>query len=152
MARPRIDHQPGEVYGLLTLVREVEPGRDGVRWLCRCQCGREKAIHVYLVRHNKIQSCGCLSANGTGDKIDVPAAVVETMRAMRQAGQSLSTVAAATGYSRSVVDRIARQHRFGTQPTAIAVTLTRAEAGKAPLPAFHPLAMAELERAWGVGE
>jgi hypothetical protein len=47
---------PGEQYGRLTVVRNL-----GHRyWLCRCECGNERAIKVCLLRKGKMRSCGCL--------------------------------------------------------------------------------------------
>lgn len=41
----------------LTLIREI-PG--SIKALYRCECGTEKEINKYNVRHGKARSCGCL--------------------------------------------------------------------------------------------
>lgn len=50
-------------FGMLTVIREC-PERDSsssVRWLCRCDCGREKAIVGCQLRKGKVFSCGCVT-------------------------------------------------------------------------------------------
>jgi hypothetical protein len=45
---------PGQRIGRLTLLQRMK----GARWLCRCDCGKEKAVNVYC--SPPIMSCGCL--------------------------------------------------------------------------------------------
>jgi hypothetical protein len=51
--------EPGQRFGKLTTLRHLENDLKGYRqWLCKCECGNEKAIKVRdLTRH---KSCGCL--------------------------------------------------------------------------------------------
>lgn len=51
-----IDHT-GQKFGTLTVIRRVPNKSDRVRWLCRCECGRE--IEVYASNLNRYKSCGC---------------------------------------------------------------------------------------------
>lgn len=45
---------------LLVLSRVVRPGRDGIRWLVRCDCGKEKLMRTEVLRHSKrTVACGC---------------------------------------------------------------------------------------------
>jgi hypothetical protein len=48
--------QTGNRYNRWTFVRRVE----GRRWLCRCDCGVEKALINDSVSRGKTKSCGCL--------------------------------------------------------------------------------------------
>lgn len=55
----------GDIYGRLTVLREVEkqPRKDGrmVRqFLCRCSCGNLKTTDGSRLRNGALKSCGCL--------------------------------------------------------------------------------------------
>lgn len=52
--------KPGDIFGRLVIVREVEQTRNGRRFLCRCSCGAEKEIHLVKLSSGNTQSCGCL--------------------------------------------------------------------------------------------
>lgn len=54
--------ETGNRYNRLTVVG-VAPGRHktGYRWLCKCDCGTEKAIPGTGLRNGSYQSCGCLA-------------------------------------------------------------------------------------------
>jgi hypothetical protein len=73
------------------------------------------------------------------------------MRKMRAEGVSWEHMAPQIGMSRYWCHHVAVRHGFGeplghpSRPKV--VSNTRLSAGLAPLPAFHPLAMAELRRA-----
>jgi hypothetical protein len=51
----------GQKFNMLTVIAAAKSGRKGhKKWLCRCDCGNEKAIlATHLVRGNS-RSCGCL--------------------------------------------------------------------------------------------
>ena len=52
----------GQRFGrLLVLGRSSEPGKP-VRWLCRCDCGTEKAVLAGKLTTGNTVSCGCLVA------------------------------------------------------------------------------------------
>lgn len=51
----------GERYAMLTVIRRLDgPGK--VRWLCRCDCGNEKAYPTHAIYSGHAKSCGCLLA------------------------------------------------------------------------------------------
>lgn len=61
----QLNLKAGDRFGELTLVRWT-PGRrkkNGTwqrgRWLCRCACGREKAILTQSLRSGETRTCGC---------------------------------------------------------------------------------------------
>lgn len=57
----------GKVFGKLTAISPVRiKGERGLRWLCKCQCGKEKVIHGGHLRAGTTNSCGCLAL----DKIE----------------------------------------------------------------------------------
>lgn len=56
----------GQRFGRLTVVREIEPvtynGRQfHRRYICKCNCGNEKAVFQTCLRTGGTQSCGCLN-------------------------------------------------------------------------------------------
>ena len=66
MGRKKIEVHPGEVYGRLTILKEVEPyvspsGRKKRRVLAQCSCGSDP-IEVVLnhLRSGLTTSCGCV--------------------------------------------------------------------------------------------
>ena len=50
----------GKTFARWTIISK--PRRKRTRWyaLCRCKCGKEKAIYVYTLLARTSQSCGCL--------------------------------------------------------------------------------------------
>lgn len=50
----------GNRYGRLTVVREFRRTRQGVYWLCKCDCGNEYAVLGTKLRSGNTRSCGCL--------------------------------------------------------------------------------------------
>jgi len=51
----------GVKFGRLTADRRVgKSGRNGVPWLCVCDCGKEAVAPVGSLRSGQVQSCGCL--------------------------------------------------------------------------------------------
>jgi len=53
---------PGARFGRLTVIRRLPAVPKVYRYdaLCRCDCGKEKAILVCLLANGKAQSCGCI--------------------------------------------------------------------------------------------
>jgi hypothetical protein len=56
---PSITIQPGRRFGRWTVVREVDPGKPGKRYLCACACGTERPVFAHNLRAGKSCSCGC---------------------------------------------------------------------------------------------
>lgn len=51
----------GQVFGRLTVIREVAQAQNGDRrYLCRCLCGKLKTTGLRLLRSGCTRSCGCL--------------------------------------------------------------------------------------------
>jgi len=51
----------GQKFGRLTVVERVDNANDGhARWLCQCDCGKEKNINGRELRCGDTRSCGCL--------------------------------------------------------------------------------------------
>lgn len=58
----RIMVPPGEQFGKLTVVREIEQGPGvGRKILCSCSCGNSKIADIYNLVRGKILSCGCVT-------------------------------------------------------------------------------------------
>lgn len=52
----------GQVFGRLTVIREVEKDKHGKpKWLCRCECGNKRIIQGNHLRSGETNSCGCLA-------------------------------------------------------------------------------------------
>ena len=50
----------GRRVGKLTVVAEAPKNNSGkVRWLCRCDCGKEHIVIGTLLTTGRITSCGC---------------------------------------------------------------------------------------------
>lgn len=55
----------GNSYGRLTAIDYVDYG-DGIgRWLCICECGKEKIVKYNKLQTGKTRSCGCLSVENS---------------------------------------------------------------------------------------
>ena len=64
MGRKKKNHI-GEVYGKLTIVKEVEPyinpsGKKTRKFLCECKCGGNREARIDALKKGKIKSCGCM--------------------------------------------------------------------------------------------
>lgn len=50
----------GQRFGRLLVIEETGRNKhNAVMWLCRCDCGTEKAVRAYGLRSGKTRSCGC---------------------------------------------------------------------------------------------
>lgn len=64
MARPMIQAMPGDRYGFLTLLYEVEPDHRPFstshyrKFLVRCDCGTERTVRLCNMRSGTTRSCG----------------------------------------------------------------------------------------------
>lgn len=51
----------GQVFSRLTVLSmEENSNRKDVRWLCQCQCGKQKYISGKNLRSGHTRSCGCM--------------------------------------------------------------------------------------------
>lgn len=57
-----IKNEIGKKYGKLTVIERGEPDGKGVRWLCKCECGRLHTARGVFLRNSMIKSCGCSRA------------------------------------------------------------------------------------------
>ena len=56
----------GQKYGRLTAIKRVANNKHNqVRWLFKCDCGKDHIADVAPVRRGKIASCGCLRDEST---------------------------------------------------------------------------------------
>lgn len=53
-------NQTGSSFGLLKVIGKVLliPGKVGVYWLCKCKCGRLKAVRTNNLTGGNVRSCG----------------------------------------------------------------------------------------------
>lgn len=63
----RIKMNPGDKYGRLTIVSEVEKinKKGHRRFLCRCECGNMRTVDMAGLRQGTTKSCGCLAREQT---------------------------------------------------------------------------------------
>lgn len=53
----------GEKYNFLTVVSECgRTKHQGILWLCRCDCGKEKLLETAVIKRGATKSCGCYAA------------------------------------------------------------------------------------------
>jgi hypothetical protein len=60
--------QPGDRFGRLSVVEETpeRTSSGNVRWLCRCDCGRETTVSTSNLARGNVRSCGCLRVDAAG--------------------------------------------------------------------------------------
>jgi hypothetical protein len=58
----------GMVFGRLTVLSHLPDSSPKTKWLCRCDCGQQKAIAGQLLTAGKAKSCGCLSRELTSSR------------------------------------------------------------------------------------
>jgi hypothetical protein len=49
----------GQRFGYLLVEKEAPRLGPKVRWVCRCECGKEHTVTGVLLRNGEIKSCGC---------------------------------------------------------------------------------------------
>ena len=53
----------GRRFGRLTVIEEAPQAKPGkTRWLCKCECGKEKIVAGRELRTGDTKSCGCLKS------------------------------------------------------------------------------------------
>lgn len=50
----------GDRFGRLTVIERAENLSTCIRWLCRCDCGKETTVHASSLARGNSRSCGCL--------------------------------------------------------------------------------------------
>ena len=50
----------GKRFGILTVTEELGSGKQGVKWLCKCDCGNEITASTGDLTSGKRRSCGCV--------------------------------------------------------------------------------------------
>jgi len=53
----------GMRFGFLTVVREAMPRDRNRKFICRCDCGQERKVHLSALRHGLTTSCGHVRAD-----------------------------------------------------------------------------------------
>lgn len=51
----------GQRFGRWTVVRLADEHARGAKWLCRCDCGTERAVRAHGLQSGNSKSCGCFS-------------------------------------------------------------------------------------------
>lgn len=60
-------------YGRLVVIRRTNNNKfNHVSWLCRCDCGVEKAISGISLRSGRVKSCSCLAKETAGQIRKLP--------------------------------------------------------------------------------
>lgn len=59
----------GETFGRLTVLAPAGRHNRSITWLCRCECGTEKAVSGLYLRTGGVKSCGCLRADWRGELV-----------------------------------------------------------------------------------
>ena len=83
---PRKMDLTGNVFGILTVLREVEDSRPGAHWFCQCQCGGHKVVSTGDLKSGKVKSCGCYKYNRPYAVKDITGNRYGRLIAIKQAG------------------------------------------------------------------
>jgi len=64
----------GHKYGKLTVIKRVSDyitpaGDKYIRFLCKCDCGKNKEVNSTALRRGKTKSCGCLISERGGKRL-----------------------------------------------------------------------------------
>lgn len=52
----------GEKFGRLTVIKRDYSANNQTKWICKCECGKEKSVLASNLKRGLTKSCGCLSA------------------------------------------------------------------------------------------
>lgn len=61
----------GKVYGYLTVLHRTSSQKGRVCWLCRCRCGKEKAVSARDLKSGHVKSCGCMQYEHGHNRVDL---------------------------------------------------------------------------------
>lgn len=61
----------GRTFGYLTVLRRAENKGGRTCWLCRCDCGKEKAVLARDLKAGKVKSCGCHAHDHRHNRVDL---------------------------------------------------------------------------------
>lgn len=57
----QVDHLEGRRFSYLVAIKRVKhPGTGKSVWSCKCDCGNTHYVQGYLLKNNKVRSCGCM--------------------------------------------------------------------------------------------
>lgn len=57
----------GKKFGMLTVIKFLYKKHSKQIFLCKCDCGKEKAIYSYNLKNGNTKSCGCLCKENSGN-------------------------------------------------------------------------------------
>lgn len=63
-AMTRMTDISGMRFGLYLVIRQAGAKDGNARWLCRCECGRERVVAGHALRRGESRSCGCAQRHG----------------------------------------------------------------------------------------
>ena len=49
----------GQKFNGFTVIKRVEDKRNNKRWLCKCDCGKEKIVFGQNLKNGHTKTCGC---------------------------------------------------------------------------------------------
>ena len=55
----KADNLVGKKFGRLLVIEKAESLNGKTRWLCRCDCGKERIVYSTSLKSGNTQSCGC---------------------------------------------------------------------------------------------
>lgn len=61
--RHRASDLTGRTFGRLTVLKRVGSGKDGAKWLCQCDCGKQMLTYTERLTSGHTRSCGCLQSD-----------------------------------------------------------------------------------------
>jgi hypothetical protein len=80
-------------WGSLVAVRYVNHGKNGARWVFRCDCGREKTMPLRFARNGKRPTCGgCSPTLAHETQPTTPAITWPFPRIVRTSGTPVSPI------------------------------------------------------------
>ena len=59
----------GQIFGNLTVIKQVQTEEKGAHWLCQCKCGKTIIIKGASLRAGTTKSCGCISGKLQSDSL-----------------------------------------------------------------------------------
>lgn len=73
----------GKRFGRWTVIRRSYPNKyNHSRWLCKCECGKERIVIGYSLSSGNTKSCGCLQKERTSESRRLPSGVASMRNTM----------------------------------------------------------------------
>ena len=84
----KLSVRPGEQYGYLTVIKQVDSKDNNSCWLCKCKCGNTIIAKGKLLKRGAVKSCGCWQrTHSSPNKLDLKGKTFGYLTVLEEVGR-----------------------------------------------------------------